>query len=368
VSQTQERAAPQGAERWFYAPRNPNIPAPGKREILAGPAGPGGDGVSVHRGAALSPTADSLIARGGLFMYQGGVLFLPLAPAEAKSWLEEMRPAAEIAIMVGMAFLPLGHEYFDVAREYALHEAIIEALFGKEEERAKRQLAARWEHPGVVVIPLVNVIEASYGSVRGHGLLAKRTGYLAVAVQEAGGQEVGYTFSLPTSGEAMPGALFTARMARELEVYAARAGRTVTGYDERARAGLAKLGLDVTAPEVTWDSIREAVERERNAGRASRLDQVTLGQLVDTLNQVGETAWNDAKQRLGDPTREMSRLIVEYLEPMLPYYRRVPAMAHTIEVVERVAAGETNRDWTPAWRPEAHRFNFAPGEYPPSGP
>lgn len=165
-----------------------------------------------------------------------------------------------------------------------------------------------------------------------------------------------------------PEALFTARMRQEIKFYTARAVRELTGYDDRARAGLAKLGLDVTAPEVTLESIKDAVERAREVGRAGQLEHVTVGQLVDMLIEIGNAAWNEAKQRLGDRmSQEMSRLMVADLEPMLPRYRRVPAMAHQIEIMERVAAGETNRDWTPAWRPEAYHFNFSSGEYPPQG-
>jgi len=152
----------------------------------------------------------------------------------------------------------------------------------------------------------------------------------------------------------------------ELELYKTRAGKRLISYDERVREALAQLGLDVTAPEVTWDSIREAIERRRNADGSSPLDHVTVGRCVDAINQAGEAAWNDAKQRLGDPTREIARLIVTYLEPMLPYYRRVPIMAHKIEVLERIAAGEVNRNWTPDWHPEEYDFNFPIGKYPPA--
>jgi hypothetical protein len=362
------RMAPTGAERWFYAPRNLDVPAPSNSEIVATPAGAGGDGVAAYSGVGLPPAADSLIARGGLFHYENGMLFLPFPPAEAESWLEGMRPALDFAIGRGLeTFLPLG-----IFAGAALEATIGEALFGRhDQEEAERVLKARWEHPGVLVVPIVNIVEASCCSVRGRGLFPKRTGYLAVTTQNAGGREVSRTFSFAGSREGverLPAALFTARIGRELEFYTARAKWKLTGYDfdARLRAGLAKLGLDVIAPEVTLESVIEAVKRASEAGHNIT---ITVGQFCDTVTEIenaAQNALNEAKQRLGNQwPQEMCRLILADLEPMLPHYRRVPAMAHQIEVMERVAAGETNRDWTPTWRPEAYHFNFPPSVCPP---
>jgi hypothetical protein len=75
--------------------------------------------------------------------------------------------------------------------------------------------------------------------------------------------------------------------------------------------------------------------------------------------------WNETKPQLGARmSQEMSRLILADSGPMLPQYRRVPTMAHQIEIMERIAAGEPNQDSTPAWDPAAYPFNFAPGESP----
>jgi hypothetical protein len=274
-----------------------------------------------------------------------------------------MRAPLDFAIArVADIFLPLGNTVLEVARDTVIGEL----LFGKhEQEKAEAALKARWEHPGLFVVPVVSIVEASCCSVRGRGLFAKRTGYLAVTTQDADGRGESHTFGFPSSCETFPAALFTARMRREIEFYTARAARELTGYNDRARAGLAKLGLDVTASEVSFESISDAVDRAREAGRSGQLDRVTFGQLVDMLVEIGNAAWNEAKQRLGGRmSQEMSRLMVADLEPMLPHYRRVPAMAFQIELLERVAAGETNRDWTPAWRPEAYQFNFSSGQYP----
>jgi hypothetical protein len=357
------RTAPAGVERWFHAPRNPVVPAPADREIPTGGAGGGGDGVDVYKGSALPPAEESRIARGGLFFYRHGMLFLPFAPAEAKSWLDEM--SVPLDMMLGGAadiFLPFGNIFLDAARDVVIGEV----LFGRSErEKAERELQARWDHPGLFAVPLVNITEASCCSVRTRGLFGKRVGYMTLTTRDAEGQEETRIFGFPSSCETMPGALFTARMAREIEFYKARAARKLTGYDERMRAALARLGLNVTAAEVDFAAIGEAIERAQQTGGSGQLDQVTVGQLMDTLQDVGTAAWEETKARLDDRMpQEMSRLLLADMEPMLPDYRRVPAMVHQIEVMERVAGGETSRDWTPAWRPETYDANFASGEYP----
>ena len=49
-----DHAPPDGAERWFYVPRNPAMPSPTNDEVNAAPTGPGGDGVTAYRVPAMA--------------------------------------------------------------------------------------------------------------------------------------------------------------------------------------------------------------------------------------------------------------------------------------------------------------------------
>jgi hypothetical protein len=354
------RQPPNNAERWFYAPRNHSIPSPNQRDVLGSGFGTGGDGVAAYRGASLPPSPASFMSNGGLFLYNEGWLFLPFDSREAQNWIDEFGVPIDMAVgAIAGLFLPLGNIFLEATRDVFVSEF----FFGKAKtEQSMRELEARWKHPNLLIVPYIDVVEAAYITIRGRGLFAKRTGYVAVTAEKGDGESISYVLT-PAATDIASG-LFTVRMAREFEYVKALVAKKLMDYHERARDALATLGIYVTASEVNLSAIGEALRLVHAEGRTHELEGVTVGQVADVLTHTGNTAWKEVQERLGDELpAEMARLVLNWLEPMLPHYRRVPAMAHQIEVFERVAGGETDRNWTPAWHPRTCHFNFkAEGE------
>ena len=361
ASQT-EKKAPESAERWYYAPRNPNLRLPEDLGAMLGdPVRPDGrqqmytSPVSVWRGYSFSPASDSLLGAGGLLHFAGGVFFLPAGAPPP-----DLQPKGELArlgstLRAALTGFSAGHVPSMLLGEAGeiIGHLMIESLVRKEEEKARLQELS-------FALPWVNVVEAAYREVP-----ASAGPCLLVNAENQKGEKQGYALNL--SSEMWPGIFFRERMVREILYFVTEAQSQLMDYDTHAKIQLAKMGLEITESAVNADSIALAMERweAQRSHKIISFKRLTVSQVNEALVETWITGLKATRARLGNEGwRQEASLALKYLEPMLPHYRRVPAMAHQLEVFEQVAAGQKDPNWTPNWNPGDYRFNFVPGEYP----
>lgn len=209
VSGQAVRTAPTGAERWFYAPRNPNIPVPSNREIVATQAGPGGDGVAAYKGVGLPPAAD--YRSPWTFHVRKRNALPPDGAGGGQILARKHARAAGFHRWRGRGHLSTPRQQLAGNRTRCDDRRV--AIW----QARSRESRARAEGP-------VGASGCVCSGDRCHrrGLVLQRArsrplrqahSYLAVSVEDADGREASRTFGFASSCETFPAALFTARTA-----------------------------------------------------------------------------------------------------------------------------------------------------------
>jgi len=311
--------------------------------------------VSIWRGYSFSPASDSLLGVGGLLHFERGLFFLPAGAPPP-----QLQPPGEwqrLGSTLHAALIGFGSGFVPTLLLGEAGEIISHLIIESVEETLKKE--ARLQEKGWA-LPWANVVEAAYREV------PPRAGpCLLIDTEDEKGARQGYGLDL--AGEVWPGIFFRERMMREILYFVAQAQRRLMDYDTLAKARLAKMGLEITEAEVNATSVRLAMERRQaqHSRKIISLRRLTASKVNDALVETWIMGLKATRARFGpEGLRQEASLALQYLEPMLPHYRRVPAMAHLLEVFEQVAAGQKDPNWTPAWNPDDYRFNFAPGESP----
>jgi hypothetical protein len=344
-------AAPSGSDvrvdRWYRAPRNPVLESPGVDAIVEGDQLLRPERYLVYGEASAAPRDETKLGFGTIHTFRHGLVFVPERHLERDPNLELLKSAA-LMLATPLVFDP-GNALLDSVRDAGLDIAM------NRERNQEQALRERLADPNLFLFAWIDVVESIDGITRGKSLMPSWVRRATVRVVDDQGTERGWTFTRPAKRDdtlvidrSLPLRFFTLRANAERERLAHLVASVVSGADERLRARLAAIGVDIQGRFVTDRAIRDGIRRGLESGR---LMTVKLAALRDALADPAATdvridwaAW--------------SHTCLELLAPVVAEYREQPNLALLVEQIEAIGRGETDETFRPTIRPEDHPTNL----------
>ena len=364
-----------------YAPRNPNVKAPDLEDIVGSGAvfGPEADipciEAKVWRNKEVPPSAPSFLASGHLTAFAQGLIFLPdNLSFDPDLMIRIAKGASEYTVSkLVEAALATGGEFAGNVAE----NLVGLWLEGKDDQRqAVKSFEELFRHPSAFLIPYVEVVETSRRKVQKWW---RSTDYSVITLENTGGERKSYCITYVkdellqyTNAKLvvphLPGIIMKWRFARELEGLLGRIRteaidevallRTLMEkYDAPETQIIAMLSLLVKLTTGSYDDVAKNLVESYGASdtekylAANKGFELTVGEFVGFVDDYNNACRKQYDEK-GLTPQYIAAAMLERLAPLLNDYKRVQVMAHHIEVIEAVARGEPDPNWTPSWTPE----------------